>query len=67
MVQLILSYTQLSQYLIRISRDNRYLGLFGDHIVPAIFYHYTQELLHPDLVDAKGKPLIKKSSPQGGL
>ena len=38
--------------------DNRYLGLFGDHIVPAILYRYTQELRHPDLVNSKGKPLI---------
>ena len=38
--------------------DDRYLGLFGDHIVPAILYHYTQELRRPDLVNSKGKPLI---------
>ena len=37
----------------------RYLGLFGDHIVPAILYRYTQELRRPDLVNSKGKPLIK--------
>ena len=61
MVQLILSYTELSQYLIGISLDNRYLGLFGDHIVQAILYRYTQELRRPDLVDAKGKPLIKNA------
>ena len=41
--------------------DNRYLGLFGDHIVPAILYRYTQELRRPDLVNRKGKPLIKNS------
>ena len=44
-----------------ITRENRYLGLFGDHIVPAILYHYTQELRRPDLVDAKGKPLLKNA------
>ena len=44
-----------------ISWDNRYLGLFGDHIVPAILYRYTQELRRPDLVDKKGKPLIKNA------
>ena len=61
MVQRILSYTELFQYLIGISLDNRYLGLFGDHIVQAILYRYTQELRRPDLVDAKGKPLIKNA------
>ena len=44
-----------------ISWDNWYLGLFGDHILQAIMYSYTQELLCPDLVDKKGKPLIKNS------
>ena len=48
--------------MIGISLDHRYLGLFGDHIVPAIMYRYTQELLRPDLVDAKGKPLIKNAT-----
>ena len=47
--------------MIGISLDNRYLGLFGDHIVQAILYCYTQELRRPDLVDAKGKPLIKNA------
>ena len=47
--------------MIGISWDNRYLGLFGNHIVPAIFYRYTQELRRPDLVDQKGKPLIKNA------
>ena len=32
--------------------------MFGDHIVPAILYRYTQELLRPNLVNSKGKPLI---------
>ena len=32
--------------------------MFGDHIVPAILYRYTQELRRPDLVNSKGKPLI---------
>ena len=34
----------------------RYLGLFGDHIVPAVLYRYTQVLLREDL--SKGKPLV---------
>ena len=36
----------------------RYLGLFGDHIVPAVLYRYTQVLRREDLVDTKGKPLV---------
>ncbi len=36
----------------------RYLGLFGDHIVPAVLYHYTQVLRRADLVNTKGKPLL---------
>ncbi len=36
----------------------RYLGLFGDHIVPAVLYRYTQVLRCPDLVNSKGKPLV---------
>ncbi len=36
----------------------RYLGLFSDHIVPAVFYRYTQVLRRPDLVNSKGKPLV---------
>ena len=61
MVQLILNYTEFSNCNNGISRYNRYLGLFGDHIVPAILYSYTQELLHQDLVYSKGKPLIKNA------
>ena len=37
---------------------HRYLGLFGDHIVPAGLYCYTQVLLRPDLINSKGKALI---------
>ena len=40
---------------------SRYLGFFGDHIVPAILYRYTQELQRPDLLNSKGKPLITKA------
>jgi len=40
---------------------SRYLGLFGDHIVPAILFRYTQELRRPDLLNSKGKPLITKA------
>ena len=36
----------------------RYLGLFGDHIVPAVLYRYTQVLRREDLVNTKGKPLV---------
>ena len=32
-----------------------YLGLFGDHIVPAVLYRYTQVLRRADLVNSKGK------------
>ena len=39
----------------------RYLGLFSDHIVPAILYRYTQVLRRPDLLSSKGKPLITKA------
>ena len=39
----------------------RYLGLFGDHIVPAILYRYTQVLRRPDLLSSEGKPLITKA------
>lgn len=39
----------------------RYLGLFGDHIVPAILYRYTQILRRPDLLSSKGKPLVTKA------
>ena len=37
---------------------SRYLGLFGDHIVPAVLYCYTQVLRRPDLLNSKGKPLV---------
>ena len=37
---------------------SRYLGLFGDHIVPAVLYRYTQVLRRPDLLNSKGKPLV---------
>jgi hypothetical protein len=36
----------------------RYLGLFGDHIVPAVLHRYTQVLRRPDLVNSKGQPLV---------
>ena len=40
---------------------SRYLGLFRDHIVPAILYQYTQVLPRPDLLNSKGRPLITKA------
>ena len=36
----------------------RYLGLFGDHIVPAVLYCYTQVMWRADIVNSKGKPLV---------
>jgi hypothetical protein len=36
----------------------RYLGLFGDHIVPSVLYRYTQVLRREDLVNIQGKPLV---------
>ncbi len=36
----------------------RYLGLSGDHIVPAVLLRYTQVLRRPDLVNSKGQPLV---------
>ncbi len=36
----------------------RYLGLFGDHIVPSVLYRYTQVLLRADLVNSKGNSLV---------
>ncbi len=36
----------------------RYLGLFGDHIVPAVLYRCTQVLRREDLVNINGKPLV---------
>ena len=44
-------------YLSKLSLD-RYLGLFGDHVVPAVLYRYTQVLRREDLVNSKGKPLL---------
>jgi hypothetical protein len=37
---------------------HRYLGLFGDHIVPAVLYRYTQVMRRPDLINSRGKPLV---------
>ena len=37
---------------------SRYLGLFGDHIVPAVLHWNTQVLLRADLINSKGKPLV---------
>ena len=36
----------------------RYLGLFGDNIVPAVLYRYTQVLRRPDLLNSKGNQLV---------
>ena len=40
---------------------SKYLGLLGDHMVPAILYRYTQVLRRPDLLNSKGKNLITKA------
>jgi hypothetical protein len=40
------------------SLHGRYLGLFGDHIVPTVLHCYTQVLRRPDLVNSKGNPLV---------
>ncbi len=41
-----------SMYLY-IDTFHRYLGHFGDHIVPAVLYHYhTQVMLCPDLINS---------------
>ena len=46
-------------YLIISICSFRYLGLFGDHIVPAVLlYRYTQVLWRPDLINSQGKPLV---------
>ncbi len=44
-----------------------YLGLFGDHIVPAVLYRYTQILRpwRPDLVNSRGKPLVTTAPLEG--
>ena len=47
----------LGMYLY-IDTFHRYLGLFGDHIVPAVLYRYTQVMRRPDLINSKGKPLV---------
>ena len=44
-------------YLSKLALD-RYLGLFGYHVVPAVLYRYTQVLRREDLVNSKGKPLL---------
>ena len=44
-------------YLSKLALD-RYLGLFRDHVVPAVLYRYTQVLRREDLVNSKGKPLL---------
>jgi hypothetical protein len=36
----------------------RYLGLFGDHIVPAVLHLYTQVLTREDLINSNGRPLV---------
>ena len=57
----ILVYTSMYKF-IPVCTDftfvGRYLGLFGDHIIPAVLYRYTQVLRRPDLVNSKGKPPV---------
>ena len=40
--------------------NNRYLGLSGNHIVPAILYSYNQEPQRPDLLHKEDRQLISK-------
>ena len=56
-------YTSIYQYILVCTINalfswGRYLGLFGDHIVPAVLYRYTQVLQREDLINSKGKPLV---------
>ena len=46
------------RHILKYYWDGRYLGLFGDHIVPAVLHRYTQVLRRSDLVSSKGKPLV---------
>jgi hypothetical protein len=46
-----------SMYLY-IDTFHRYLGLYGDHIVPAVLPRYTQVLLRHNFINSKGKPLV---------
>jgi hypothetical protein len=46
------------RHILKYYFDGRYLGLFGDHIVPAVLHRYTQVLRRSDLVSSKGKPLV---------
>jgi hypothetical protein len=33
-----------------------FLGLYGEHIIPAIIHRYTQVLQRPDLISGRGPP-----------
>ncbi len=55
--RLYLYIVHTSMYLY-IDTFHRCLGLFGDHIVPAVLHRYTKVLLRPDLINSKGKPLV---------
>ena len=46
------------RHILKYYFDGRYLGFFGDHIVPAVLHRYTQVLRRSDLVCSKGKPLV---------
>ena len=54
----VLVYTSMYRHILKYYFDGRYLGLFGDHIVPAVLHRYTQVLRRSDLVSSKGKPLV---------
>jgi hypothetical protein len=56
--QYVLEYTSMYRHILKDYFDGRYLGLFGDHIVPAVLHRYTQVLRRSDLVCSKGKTLV---------
>jgi hypothetical protein len=39
-----------------------FLGLYGEHIVPAALHRYLMILTRPDLVDSSGAPLLSAAS-----
>ena len=51
-------YMYVHDMYVYVLHFHRYLGLFGDHIVPAVLYRYTQVLRCEDLVSSKGKSLL---------
>jgi hypothetical protein len=53
----VLQYNEFEMYVVCIYFVHlRYLGLFGDHIVPAVLYHYTQ--VHTNYVHVQDTVLV---------